>query len=68
MKIEALQALCPKHLHYKISLLLSYAQNDIKEIPDPYYGGADGFEKVLDLIEDASDQLLDKLSYQPASS
>ena len=27
-------------------------------VPDPYYGGADGFEQVLDLIEQASDALL----------
>jgi len=24
---------------------------DVREVPDPYYGGADGFERVLDLIE-----------------
>lgn len=31
------------------------------EVPDPYYGGAAGFERVLDLIEDASDKLLQDL-------
>ena len=31
------------------------------EVPDPYYGGAAGFERVLDLIEDASEKLLKKL-------
>ena len=30
-------------------------------VPDPYYGGASGFELVLDLLEDACDGLLDKL-------
>lgn len=30
-------------------------------VPDPYYGGADGFEQVLDLIEQASDALLDEV-------
>jgi protein-tyrosine-phosphatase len=29
--------------------------------PQPYYGGADGFEKVLDLLEDACDGLLNSL-------
>jgi len=33
------------------------------EIPDPYYGGADGFELVLDLLEDSCNGLLEKLSY-----
>lgn len=31
----------------------------VTEVPDPYYGGAGGFEHVLDLIEVASDELLD---------
>lgn len=29
-----------------------------REVPDPYYGGPDGFEHVLDLIEDACDGVL----------
>lgn len=32
-----------------------------KDVPDPYYGGGDGFERVLDMLEDASDGLLDHL-------
>jgi protein-tyrosine phosphatase len=31
------------------------------EVPDPYYGGEDGFERVLDLLEDACAGLLDNL-------
>ncbi len=31
------------------------------EVPDPYYGGADGFEQVLDLLEDACGGLLREL-------
>ena len=59
--IEDLKSICPIHLHYKIELFLSYAQADTNEIPDPYYGGEAGFELVLDLLEDASSQLLIKL-------
>ena len=44
--------------HHKISLFLQYASTSEDEVPDPYYGGATGFEKVLDLIEDASRGLL----------
>ena len=33
--------------------------DDITSVPDPYYGGSKGFELVLDLLEDASDKLLD---------
>ena len=32
-----------------------------EEVPDPYYGGEEGFERVLDLLEDACKELLDKL-------
>ncbi len=40
-------------------LLLSYARGAIEEeVPDPYYGGNQGFEHVLDLIEAASEGLL----------
>jgi protein-tyrosine phosphatase len=44
--------------HSKIQLFLTYGSGDAREVPDPYYGGASGFERVLDLIEDASIGLL----------
>lgn len=56
-----LTAICPEHLQYKLSLFLSHGTGDIDEIPDPYYGGDNGFEQVLDLIENASDELLRQL-------
>jgi len=31
------------------------------EVPDPYYGGSSGFERVLDLVEEASRGLLETL-------
>ena len=46
----------------KIKLILSYAKNtQLDEVPDPYYGGQNGFEKVLDLLNDAIDELIDSL-------
>ena len=33
-----------------------------KEVPDPYYGGEQGFEHVLDLLEDACSGLLETLT------
>lgn len=56
--VQDLKAICPDHLQHKIALFLSYAQADTDQIPDPYYGGEAGFELVLDLLEDASTQLL----------
>ena len=44
--------------HHKISLFLEYSSGPETEVPDPYYGGARGFERVLDLVEDASRGLL----------
>lgn len=47
--------------HSKIRLFLEYGSGDDREVPDPYYGGASGFERVLDMIEDASIGLLKKI-------
>ncbi|MFD2228587.1 low molecular weight protein-tyrosine-phosphatase [Alkalimarinus sediminis] len=45
--------------HHKIKLFLDYAQTFTEsEVPDPYYGGAKGFDRVLDLVEDACEGLL----------
>ena len=51
----------PEHRE-KISLFLHHGNTEQDEVPDPYYSGADGFELVLDLIEDASGKLLRTLS------
>ncbi|MBW3042815.1 low molecular weight protein-tyrosine-phosphatase [Prochlorococcus marinus] len=46
----------------KIKLILSYSKNSqLEEVPDPYYGGQNGFEQVLDLLNDAIDELIDSL-------
>lgn len=53
----------PSH-HYKINLFLSYAdQYDDSEVPDPYYGGNQGFETALNMIENASEGLLKKIKH-----
>jgi protein-tyrosine phosphatase len=45
--------------HGKISLFMDFAAAaTVSEVPDPYYGGALGFERVLDLVEEASEGLL----------
>ena len=49
-----------EHRH-KISLFLAYAAGPEEEVPDPYYGGAAGFERALDLVEEASRGLLETL-------
>lgn len=45
----------------RLSLFLDYGSGSEQEVPDPYYGGASGFERVLDLVEEASRGLLETL-------
>ena len=60
--VENLMKVAPEHLQHKISLFLEFAKNhEETEVPDPYYGGVNGFRFVLDLVEDASDGLLAQL-------
>ena len=48
-----------KYSQSKLQLLLDYAAvTTLSEVPDPYYGSAQGFNQVLDLVEQASQGLL----------
>lgn len=60
--LHNLQEMAGQELSSKVSLFLEYSSGDESEVPDPYYGGAKGFERVLDLVEDASRGLLEMLS------
>lgn len=60
--LEALKDMRPKNAKANPELFLAYCENSpFLEVPDPYYGGDDGFNTVLDLIENASDALLNTL-------
>jgi len=49
-------------INSKIKLILNYSKNSqLEEVPDPYYGGQNGFDKVIDLLDDAIDELIDSL-------
>ena len=52
----------PEEHQGKVQLFLSFVEGVETEVPDPYYGGAAGFERVLDLVEEASRGLLEKLA------
>lgn len=57
--LDDLLAICPDDLQDRVMLFLDFAeQSRTREVPDPYYGGGNGFETVLDLVEAASDGLL----------
>jgi protein-tyrosine phosphatase len=52
---QNLLAICPAEYEDKVQLFLDYATNSHEQdVPDPYYGGQQGFEHVFDLVEDAS--------------
>lgn len=56
---EDLRAICHPDYEARLRLFLEFApQAGEQDVPDPYYGGAQGFERVLDLIEAASAGLL----------
>jgi protein-tyrosine phosphatase len=51
----------------KLSLMTDYCSRfHHNQVPDPYYGGADGFELVLDILEDASEGLYERIKKQNA--
>lgn len=57
--MRALEEICPESYLSRLGLFLDYANDGAtREVPDPYYGGGDGFTRVLDLIEQASDGLI----------
>ena len=56
-----LKAICPFQYQSKLMLFLSYGDMGVNEIPDPYYGGEQGVERVLDLIENASEVFIASL-------
>jgi protein-tyrosine phosphatase len=61
---HALSDLCPpgRGLERRLSLLMDFApQARMREVPDPYYGAAGGFEAVFDMVEEAAQGLLEEI-------
>lgn len=64
--LSALKSLRPTDARAKLDLLMPYAPVGFPcEVPDPYYGGREGFEKVLDMVEAACQGLLQEILQQP---
>lgn len=63
--LRALRRLAPLQLRERVRLFLEFAaERDEDDVPDPYYGGASGFERVPDLTEAAARGLLEYLTNQ----
>jgi protein-tyrosine phosphatase len=64
---RAVAALC-REGSAEVRPFLDYAPNRAeREVPDPFYGGPEGFEHVLDLVEEASEGLLENMRKQHLS-
>lgn len=62
MNLRLLQRLCPAQHAHKLRLFLEFGPDpELREVPDPYYGGTQGFEQVLDMVEQAAHGLLEHL-------
>lgn len=65
MNLRVLERLCPTKHGHKLKLFLEFRSDPgPSEVPDPYYGGDQGFEHVLDMVEEAAQGLLDHLRQQ----
>jgi len=61
--LALLQQRCPNQYSSKLELLMNYSKGiySNQEVADPYFGGEQGFELVLDMIEEASQGLLEHI-------
>jgi protein-tyrosine phosphatase len=59
--LRELQQRCPSDLRHKLCLLPADVLPGHVEVPDPYYGGPDGFDHVLDLLEAGCSRLAENL-------
>ncbi|MBK7356095.1 low molecular weight protein-tyrosine-phosphatase [Propionivibrio sp.] len=58
--LEALLLVCPPDRTDRLGLFMDYSKNfDDEEVPDPYYGLGQGFDLVLDMVEDATSGLVE---------
>lgn len=65
MNAAALAQICPPEHRDKIRLLMEFAtRDDSRVVVDPYFGGDEGFERVLDQCEDACEGLVKALRVQ----
>jgi protein-tyrosine phosphatase len=63
--LRILERLCPPQERHKLRLFMEFAPAlGVHEVPDPFYGGPEEFERALDMIEAAARGLLESLRTQ----
>jgi len=61
--LRELRRRAPAARHERIRLMMEFVPSSpVRAVPDPYYGGPQGFEQVLDLLEEAAEGLLREIS------
>jgi protein-tyrosine phosphatase len=69
VNLRFLERLCPSQHAQKLKLFMEFSTGPaLREVPDPYYGGEQDFERVLDMVEQAAQGLLDHLRQHLASA
>lgn len=59
--LRNLKSLQPADSKAQLSLALDFTDSNLKAVPDPYYGGEDGFKQVLSLCEAIADGIIDRV-------
>lgn len=62
--VEDLRQLAPVYARERVHLFLDYAGMTDREVPDPYYGGPDGFADVYRMIREASEAIVSKFEWR----
>ena len=63
---DNLLRIAPANRECDIRLFLDFSGASVREMPDPYYGGTDGFETVLNLTEEGVEGFLDFIENEPS--
>ena len=60
--LRILRSLAPRNARARLGLFLDASERwSGEDVPDPYYGGVEGFEQVLDMVEEAAGRWLDRI-------
>ncbi|NTJ43323.1 low molecular weight phosphotyrosine protein phosphatase [Agrobacterium larrymoorei] len=65
--LSNLRSVCPQRHHQKLRLFSQYTSGQNKNVPDPYYGGEDGFLTVYTMLLAGCTSLLEKATEDRAS-
>lgn len=67
--LDDLLSICPEQHQGKVRLFLEFVGPSVRpDVPDPYYGGPQGFERVLDLVEEGAQALIEDIRRRVAAS